>query len=176
MNDPSVSQHLYPHQDEPGLSRSGKCIAHKAFDAALERELQEVIREAKQKAGQIKEAADLWDLEHYLTQRRKEIDRKYDYRYSQLDPVFGRPLKEKRIDEEGLRCGPSVFKPKLFAGTQPTTGRTGAKYALQFSLLQTSVGSPGSHARCLRTCTPNPTGAGSWHTLRCRFTRYCELV
>ena len=27
------------------------------------------------------EPADLWDLEHYLTQRRKEIDRKYDYEY-----------------------------------------------------------------------------------------------
>jgi integrase len=25
-----------------------------------------------------------WDLEHYLTHRRKEIDRKYDYRYSHL--------------------------------------------------------------------------------------------
>jgi hypothetical protein len=28
--------------------------------------LQEVIREAKQKAAQIKQPADLWDLEHYL--------------------------------------------------------------------------------------------------------------
>jgi hypothetical protein len=36
-------------------SRSEKAIAHKAFDAALERELLEVIQEAKQKAGQIKE-------------------------------------------------------------------------------------------------------------------------
>ena len=57
-----------------------------------------MILEAKQKAGQIKEAGDLWDLEHYLTQRRKEIDRKYDYRYSQLDLVFGRLLREKLID------------------------------------------------------------------------------
>ena len=56
-----------------------------------------------EKAGQIKEPADLWDLEHYLTQRRKEIDRKYDYRYSQLDLVFGRLLREKWIAEEDLR-------------------------------------------------------------------------
>ena len=43
-------------------SRSEKTIAHKTFDAALECELQEVIREAKQKADQIKEPADLWGL------------------------------------------------------------------------------------------------------------------
>jgi hypothetical protein len=35
-------------------------------------------------ANQIKEPTDVWELEHYLTERRKQIDRKYDYRYSQL--------------------------------------------------------------------------------------------
>jgi hypothetical protein len=42
-------------------------------------------------------------MEHYLTQRRKEIDRKYDDRYSQLTQVFGRLLYEKRLREEELR-------------------------------------------------------------------------
>ena len=54
-------------------------------------------------ASQIQQSSDLWDLEHYLTQRRKEIDRKYDYRYSQLTQVFGRLLYEKRLREEELR-------------------------------------------------------------------------
>jgi len=125
MNSSSVSQHRYPHQNEPAWSKSEKAIARKAFDAALERELQEVIREAKQKAGQIKEPEDLWDLEHYLTQRRGEIDRKYDYRYSQLDLVFGRLLREKWIDEEDLRgLGEDKLRAirsyaKFFAGTDP---------------------------------------------------------
>ena len=125
MNMPSVSQHRHPHQNEPVWSRSEKAIAHKAFDAALDRELREVIREAKRKAGQIKEPANLWDLEHYLTQRRKEIDRKYDYRYSQLDIVFGRLLREKWIDEEDLRgLGEDKLRAirsyaKFFAGTDP---------------------------------------------------------
>jgi len=52
---------------------------------------------------QIQQSSDLWDLEHYLTQRRKEIDRKYDYRYSQLTHVFGRLLHERRLREEELR-------------------------------------------------------------------------
>jgi hypothetical protein len=43
-------------------------------------------------AGQIQQPSDLWDLESYLTQYRKEIDRKYDYRYSRLTHVFGKLL------------------------------------------------------------------------------------
>jgi len=54
-------------------------------------------------ANQIRQSSDLWDLEHYLTQRRKEIDRRYDYRYSQLTDVLGRLLYENRLSEEELR-------------------------------------------------------------------------
>ena len=45
----------------------------------------------------------MWDLEHYLTGRRKEIGRKYDYRYSQLTHVFGTLLYEGRVQEDELR-------------------------------------------------------------------------
>jgi hypothetical protein len=62
-----------------------------------------VIQKAKQLANEIQQSSDLWDLEHYLTQRRKEIDRKYDYRYSRLTHVFGRLLHENRLSEEELR-------------------------------------------------------------------------
>ena len=103
MTSPSATQDSYPYQNEPMWSRSEKAIARKAFDAALKRELHEVIQEAKQMAGQIQQPSDLWDLEHYLTERRKEIDRKYDYRYSQLTHVFGKLLQERRLGEEELR-------------------------------------------------------------------------
>jgi hypothetical protein len=103
MTSPSATQDSYPYQNEPIWSRSEKIIARKAFDAALGRELHEVIQEAKKMASQIQHSSDLWDLEHYLTQRRKEIDSKYDYRYSQLTHVFGRLLHEGRLREEDLR-------------------------------------------------------------------------
>jgi triphosphoribosyl-dephospho-CoA synthetase len=103
MSSASATPNTYPYQNEPTWSKSEKAIARTAYDAALKRELQQVIQEAKQKANQIKEPADLWDLEHYLTERRKEIDRKYDYRYSQLTHVFGRLLYEGRVSEEELR-------------------------------------------------------------------------
>jgi hypothetical protein len=103
MSSPSATQDSYPYRNEPIWSKTEKTIARKAFDAALGRELHEVIQEAKKMASQIQEPADLWDLEHYLTERRKEITRKYDYRYSQLTDVFGRLLYEKRLREEELR-------------------------------------------------------------------------
>jgi len=103
MSSPSAAQNTYPYQNEPTWSKSEKAIARTAFDAALKRELQEVMRKTKQMANQIKEPADVWELEHYLTERRKEIDRTYDYRYSRLTHVFGKLLYEKRLSEEELR-------------------------------------------------------------------------
>jgi len=112
MSSPSATQNTYPYQNEPTWSKSEKAIARTAFDAALKRELQEVMQEAKQMANEIKEPADAWDLEHYLTERRKEINRKYDYRYSQLTHVFGRLLSEGRVSEEELRgLGEDKLKP-----------------------------------------------------------------
>lgn len=102
MSSPSVNQNTYPWQNEPTWSKSEKAIARTAFDAALKRELQDVMQETKQRANQIKEPADVWELEHYLTERRKEINHKYDYRYSQLTHVFGKLLYEGRISEEDL--------------------------------------------------------------------------
>jgi len=102
MSSPSVNQSTYPWQNEPTWSKSEKAIARTAFDAALKRELQEVMQEAKRMANEIKEPPDAWDLEHYLAERRREINRKYDYRYSQLTHVFGRLLYEGRVSEEEL--------------------------------------------------------------------------
>ena len=112
MTSPSATHDSYPYQNEPIWSRSEKVIARKAFDAALGRELHEVMQEAKKMASQIQGSSDLWDLEHYLTQHRKEIDRKYDYRSSRLTQVFGRLLYEKRLREEELR---SLREDKLKA-------------------------------------------------------------
>jgi len=79
-----------------------KAIARKAFDVALRRELEAVIREAKVRAGKIEQPSGLWELERYLTQRRKDIDRQFDFRYSVLPLVFGNLLREGRLNEEEL--------------------------------------------------------------------------
>jgi len=99
----SVNQNTYPWQNEPTWSKSEKAIARTAFDAALKRELHEVMQETKKMASQINEPDDLWELERYLTERRKDINHKYDSRGSRLKDVLGRLLYENRLGENDLR-------------------------------------------------------------------------
>lgn len=87
---------------EPKWSPSEKSIARKVFDRALEREFDAITEEVKQRAQRIKARSELWELEDYLTQSRKEIDRKYDYRYSVLPLVFAQLVREGRIRIEEL--------------------------------------------------------------------------
>ena len=83
-------------------SHAEKAIARKAFDLALQRELEAVIREAKKMVGKIEQPSDLWKLERYLSQRRQEIDSLYDYRYSVLPSVFADLIRKGRLHEQDL--------------------------------------------------------------------------
>lgn len=80
-----------------------KSIARKVFDRALQRELDAITQEVKQKANRIEAPSGLWELEEYLTESRKEINRKYDYRYSVLPMVFGQLVREGRVTIDELR-------------------------------------------------------------------------
>ena len=65
-----------------------KRIARWAYEQALERRFECLINETKRRASLISEPKDLWDLERWLTDERKEIDHIFDYRYSALPRVF----------------------------------------------------------------------------------------
>jgi hypothetical protein len=80
-------------------SPSEKVVARRVFNQALSAELQDLIREAKGMASAVEEASELWKLESWLTERRLEIGRKYDYRYSVLPFVFATLVKQGRISE-----------------------------------------------------------------------------
>jgi hypothetical protein len=99
---PTDSRGSYNHIRDLKWSAAEKVIARKAFDLALGREFQIIIQEVKGKAARIKQPSELWDLERYLTQRRQEIDRQYDYRYSVLPLVFGSLLSTGRLSEKDL--------------------------------------------------------------------------
>ena len=83
-------------------SESEKKIARRVFQAALRRELAEVMAEFKEKAANAKEPEDMWAVQEYLARMQREIDSKYDFRYSQLILVFGRLLHEQRIQDSDL--------------------------------------------------------------------------
>lgn len=84
-------------------SHAEKVIARQAFDLALRDELQTTIREAKDRAAKISEPAELWELEDWLAERRQDINRRYDYRYSVLPIVFAHLIRDGRLREEDLK-------------------------------------------------------------------------
>lgn len=65
-------------------------------------ELAEVMNTFKTMAASAALPDDMWSAEAFLANARRSIDRKYDYRYSQLLLVFGQLLREGRITEEEL--------------------------------------------------------------------------
>lgn len=83
-------------------SESEKKVARRVFETALAAELAEVMAEFKARAAAAAEPDDLWSIQEHLHRTRREIDEKYDYRYSQLIIVFGRLLREGRIQEAQL--------------------------------------------------------------------------
>ena len=100
---PSPAAHDTSLMRELHWSHSEKAAARRAFDLALSREFEAIIRETKSGAAKIEEASGLWELEHWLGQRRREIDSKYDYRYSVLPLVFGVLLRNGRLSEDELQ-------------------------------------------------------------------------
>jgi hypothetical protein len=83
-------------------SASEKKIARQAYDAALERRLAGLLTEFKAKAAAVVTSSDMWAIEDYLRERRREIDATFDYRYSQLPFVFARLISEHHLDEAQL--------------------------------------------------------------------------
>ena len=81
---------------------SEKKIARRVFEMALAEELAEVMAEFKRRAAAAAEPADLWAIEDDLRRTRRDIDGKYDFRYSQLILLFGGLLRAGRIAEAQL--------------------------------------------------------------------------
>jgi hypothetical protein len=83
-------------------STEEKKVAHRAFEAALEREIAAVLAELKERAANAAVAQDIWAIEQFLTSKRREVDAKYDFRYSKLIMVFGRLMSDGWLSEADL--------------------------------------------------------------------------
>ncbi|PBB23597.1 hypothetical protein FJV83_09765 [Mesorhizobium sp. WSM4307] len=83
-------------------STSEKKLARHAFDTALETALAKTMAEFKSKAGAVTQPSEMWELEDYLRERRRDIDRTFDYRYSQLLYVFAQLIRAGYLDEKLL--------------------------------------------------------------------------
>lgn len=115
------TQNVYSKMRDLRWSPKEKASARRAFDRALHRELEATIQEAKQMAARIKEPDELWELERHLTQRRKEIDAKYEFKYSVLLLVLADLVREGRLNPDelhglGRRQAAYYSRPRLVGG------------------------------------------------------------
>jgi len=101
----SLNQPTYPHNPMRAMkwSQAEKAVARRAFDHALKQELEQVIQQTKERVAKITEPSELWKLESWLGHRRREIDSKYDYRYSVLPMVFAILLRQGQLSEDDLK-------------------------------------------------------------------------
>lgn len=83
-------------------SPTEKKIARAAFDKAYAEEMKFIQLNLIKKIRNIQEAKDVWEVHDYLTDERKQVARKYDYRYSELIVVFARLLGEGFINKKDL--------------------------------------------------------------------------
>jgi len=93
---------------EESWSRKEKAVARRAFENAYEKECKDLIKHIQRRANEANQPNDIWRLHDFLNDRIKEIEDKYDYRYSVFILVFARLLKEGWMtvgEIEGLNEG-----------------------------------------------------------------------
>jgi hypothetical protein len=82
---------------------SEKKIARRVYDLALNQEYTEIIEEFKIKALRVKSSEDLWAMQKYLENAHRDLEARYDFRYSQLIIVFGNLMHRGRIAKDQLK-------------------------------------------------------------------------
>jgi hypothetical protein len=83
-------------------SATEKKAARVAFNLALARELKATKREAEAMLQNSSDDRAIWRVHDYLSEKRREIDEKYDYRYSVLMLVFPRLVSEGWLKADEL--------------------------------------------------------------------------
>jgi hypothetical protein len=84
-------------------SASEKKVARGAYEDAHESVLAKLLTEFKARAAAATTPSDMWAVEDYLRQQRRELDEMFDYRYSRLPSVLARLIREGHLDEVRLR-------------------------------------------------------------------------
>jgi hypothetical protein len=83
-------------------SASEKKIARAAYEDAVEAALAKLMTEFKAKATAAVTPSDMWAVEDYLRQQRREFDETFDYRYSVLPFVFAMLIRQGHLDVRRL--------------------------------------------------------------------------
>ena len=83
-------------------SKPEKTIAKEAYDKAYNAECGSILAEVKRRIANLSDPKSIWKIHDYLTAQRRQVDQKYDYRYSVLPLLFARLIQEKWLTEADL--------------------------------------------------------------------------
>ena len=92
----------FEYERQVSWSDVEKKVARRAFDLAFERECTPIAAEVTKRVGRISNPMAVWDLHDYLSEKRRLVDTKYDYRYSVLISLFGRLVAERWLSLDDL--------------------------------------------------------------------------
>ena len=85
-----------------------KKAARAAFDAAFARECATIRHEVEAMLKRSPDPTEIWRVHDYLSKKRRQIDQKYNYRYSVLTSVLGHLLAEGWVTETEI----ATLKPE----------------------------------------------------------------
>ena len=100
-------------------SPAEKKIARAAFDTALAREKAAARRSVEVLLQQSDDPNQIWEIQRFLQEKRRDLDEKYDYRYSVLTRVFRRLVNEGWLRPADL-SGLGTDKLALILGDLPS--------------------------------------------------------
>ena len=83
-------------------STSEKKIARRAYNAAFERQCSSIAAETNRMLKRMSNPAEIWGIEEYLSERRRDVARVYHYSYSDLDIVLSRLMGDGWLTEADL--------------------------------------------------------------------------
>ena len=84
-------------------SKTERKIAIASFENEYQLEISDLIYIISRYSGEITEPDNIWRFHDFLTEKRDEIDEKYDYRYSKLILVFARLVKDGWLNFNDLK-------------------------------------------------------------------------
>lgn len=83
-------------------SNTEKILARQAYDRAYERECTKIFDKVQEMLSYIEDPKEIWKVDDYLRKKRREMDAKYDYKYSMLIIIFGKLMKEGLIVDSDI--------------------------------------------------------------------------
>jgi hypothetical protein len=102
-----------------------KKAANAAFETALSRERAAIRRHIEALWRTTNDGTEIWAIRDYLNERARELDQKYDFRYSVLINVFARLMAEGWLTVEDL-AGLDIAKRELIRKHSAVWRRAGA--------------------------------------------------